>query len=130
MSSVSPPAGHRAVIPDIGKVIGAPGRIVLEHRIGTERALMVEGQRAENLGRYTAIEFIERLTRARAVTGQRVAGTGQAVVGDVRLCMSPSWLDCGLMPVERLNTTDQPGKKMLFLATDARGPFARGCSVR
>src|SRR5271163_925519 len=60
------PAGHRAVISDIGKVIGAPGRIVLEHRIGTERALTAEGQRAENLGRYTGIEFvIERLTRAR-----------------------------------------------------------------
>ena len=40
-------AGHRAVIPDVRKGIAAAGRIVKEHRIGTERALTTEGQRAE-----------------------------------------------------------------------------------
>ena len=40
-------AGHRAVIPDVRKGITAAGRIVLEHRIGTERALTTEGERAE-----------------------------------------------------------------------------------
>src|SRR5215475_9543548 len=49
-------AGHRAVIPDVGKGIGAAGRIVNQHRIGTERTLTTEGQGAEIRGRYTAIE--------------------------------------------------------------------------
>src|SRR5580698_1430489 len=40
-------AGHRAVIPDVGKRVAAAGRIVLKHRIGTQRALTTEGQRAE-----------------------------------------------------------------------------------
>ena len=63
-------AGHRAVIPDVRKGIAAAGRIVKEHRIGTERALTTEGQRAEMRGRYTAIVFvIEGLARARAVDG-------------------------------------------------------------
>src|ERR1700689_5551043 len=61
-------AGHRAVIPDIRKGIGAASRIVKEHRIGAERALMTEGQRAEMRGRYTAIVFvIQGLSRARAI---------------------------------------------------------------
>src|ERR1700676_4209201 len=37
-------AGHRAVIADVGKGIGAAGRIVKEHRIGAESALTAEGQ--------------------------------------------------------------------------------------
>src|SRR5271168_1570393 len=74
-------ASHRAVISDVRKVIAAARRIVNEHRIGAERALTTEGQRAEMLGRYTAVEFvIERLTRARAVNGVRIAGPGKAVV--------------------------------------------------
>ena len=40
-------AGHRAVIPDVGKGIAAAGRIVKQHRIGAERALTTEGQRAD-----------------------------------------------------------------------------------
>src|SRR5271156_5525484 len=40
-------AGHRAVIPNVGKGITAAGRIIKEHRIGAERALATEGQRAE-----------------------------------------------------------------------------------
>ena len=61
-------AGHRAVIPDVRKGIGAAGRIVSEHRIGTESALTTEGQRAEMRGRYAAVEFVvEGLARARAV---------------------------------------------------------------
>ena len=50
-------AGHRAVIPDVRKGIGAAGRIVKEHRIGAESALTTEGQRAEMRGRYTAIDI-------------------------------------------------------------------------
>ena len=74
-------AGHRAVIPDVRKGVGAVGRIVSEHRIGAESALTTEGQRAEMLGRYAAIEFvIEGLARARAVAGDRIAAPGQAVV--------------------------------------------------
>src|SRR5580658_8136062 len=79
-------ASHRAVIPDVRKGIGAAGRIVLEHRIGAERALTTEGQRAETRGRYTAIVFvIERLARARAVDGERIAGPGETVVYDIGL---------------------------------------------
>src|SRR5579863_1467916 len=74
-------AGHRAVIPDIRKGIAAAGRIVNEHRIGTESALTTEGQRAEIRGRYTGIVFvIEGLARARAVDGFRIAAPGKAVV--------------------------------------------------
>src|SRR5271156_7248053 len=74
-------AGNRAVIPDVRKVIAAAGRIVNQHRIGTERALTTEGQRAEMRGRYTAVEFvIEWLARARAVDGVRIAAPGKAVV--------------------------------------------------
>jgi hypothetical protein len=40
-------AGHRAVIADVRKGVGAAGRIVSEHRIGAESALTTEGQRAE-----------------------------------------------------------------------------------
>jgi hypothetical protein len=77
-------AGHRAVIPDVGKGIGAAGRIVKEHRIGAERALTTEGQRAEMRGRYTSIDFvIEGLARARAVDGVRIAPPGKAVVDGV-----------------------------------------------
>src|SRR5580704_13563127 len=62
--------GHRAVIPDVGKRIAAAGWIVEQHRIGTERALTATRQRAEMLGRYTAIDFvIEGLAGARAVDG-------------------------------------------------------------
>src|ERR1700733_1243105 len=46
-------AGHRAVVPDVGKGIAAADRIVKEHRIGAERALTTEGQSAKNHGRYT-----------------------------------------------------------------------------
>ena len=80
-------AGHRAVISDVRKGVGAAGRIVSEHRIGTERALTTEGHRAEWRGRYTAIEFvIEGLARARAVAGDRIAASGEAVVGRVGGC--------------------------------------------
>src|ERR1039457_2577335 len=69
------------------KGIGAAGRIVSEHRIGTERALTTEGQRAEMRGRYTAIEFvIEGLARARAVAGERVATPREAGVDGVGGC--------------------------------------------
>src|ERR1700729_2935458 len=79
-------AGHGAVIADVGKSIGAAGRIVLEHRIGAESALPSEGQRADILGRDTGIVFvIERLARARAVDGLGIAGSGEAVVGDLGL---------------------------------------------
>src|SRR6204780_4930269 len=43
-------AGHRPVIPDVRKGIAATGRIVKEHRIGTESALTTERQRAESRG--------------------------------------------------------------------------------
>ncbi len=77
-------AGHRAVITDVGKGIGAAGRIVKQHRIGAERALAAEGQRAELRGRYTAIVFvIEGLACARAVDGFRIAGPGKPVVVDI-----------------------------------------------
>ncbi len=77
-------AGHRAVIPDVRKRICAAGRIVLEHGVGAERALAAEGQLAEVRGRYTAIVLvIERLARARAVNGERIAGPGKAVVDDL-----------------------------------------------
>src|ERR1700677_782129 len=76
--------GHRAVIPDVRKGIAAAGRIVNEHRIGTERALTTEGHRAEMHGRYTAIDFvIEGLTGARSVDGVRIAAPGKAVVDGV-----------------------------------------------
>jgi hypothetical protein len=104
-------AGHRAVIPDVRKRIAAAGRIVKEHRIGTESALTTEGQRAESRGRYTEIVFvIEGLARARAVDGFRIAGPGKAIVLDRSWSLDAlaSWPDCGLMPVEALNTTDQP----------------------
>src|SRR5580704_15407532 len=79
-------AGHRAVIPDERKGIAARDRIVLQHRIGAERALTPEGQRAEMLGRYTDIDFvIEGLARARAVNGFRIAGPGKAVVHNIGL---------------------------------------------
>src|SRR5208283_6158433 len=79
-------AGHRAVIPDVRKGIAAAGRIVLEHRIGSESALATERQRAKMRGRYTAIDFIiEGLARARAVDGYRIAAPGKAVVDDVGL---------------------------------------------
>src|SRR5271156_1565308 len=72
-------AGHRAVVPDVGKGIGAAGRIVKKHRIGTERPLTTEGQRAELRRRYTAIDFvIEGLARARTVNGVRIAAPGKA----------------------------------------------------
>src|SRR5271163_2840166 len=78
-------AGHRAVVPDEGKGIRAPGGIVNEHRIGAERALTTEGQRAELRGRYTGIVFvIEGLARARAVDGFRIAGPGKPVVRGLR----------------------------------------------
>jgi hypothetical protein len=77
-------ARHRAVIADVREGVGAAGRIVGQHGIGAERSLTTEGQRAERLGRYTAIEFvIEDLTGARAVDGFRIAAPGQAIVGEV-----------------------------------------------
>src|SRR3984957_7887948 len=80
-------AGHRVVISNVRKGVGAAGRIVSEHRIRTERALTTEGQRAERRGRCAAIEFvIEGLARARAVAGFRIAAPGQAVVRGVGGC--------------------------------------------
>src|SRR5580698_1585815 len=77
-------AGHRPVISDVRKGIAAAGRIVKEHRIGTEGALTTEGQGAESRGRYTAIVFVvEGLARARAVDGYRIAAPRKAVVLDV-----------------------------------------------
>src|SRR5271170_5144840 len=79
-------AGQRAVIPDVRKGVAAAGRIVLEHRIGAERTLTAESQRAELRGRYTGIEFVvERLARARAVNCFGVAGPGKPVVHDIGL---------------------------------------------
>ena len=71
-------AGHGAVIADVGKGIAAAGRIVLQHHIGTERALTAEGQRAVFLRRYAAIVFvIEGLARARAVDGFGILARGR-----------------------------------------------------
>src|ERR1700733_6400741 len=79
-------ACHRAVVPDVRKSIAAAGWIVTEHRVGTERALATEGQRAETRGRYTGIDFvIEGLAGAGAVDGVRIAVPGKAVVDDVSL---------------------------------------------
>jgi hypothetical protein len=70
-------ASHRAVIPDVRKGVGAAGRIISEHRIGTKRALTTEGQRAELRGRCAGIEFvIEGLARARTVAGDRISVPG------------------------------------------------------
>src|SRR5579863_2151191 len=75
------PAGQRTIIPDVRKGITPAGRIVNEHRIGTESALTTEGQRAVMRGRYTAIDFvIEGLARARAVDSVRIAFPGKAVI--------------------------------------------------
>src|SRR3984885_11920359 len=77
-------AGHQAVIAYERKGIGAAGRIVSEHRIGTESALPTEGQRAQLRGGYTAIELvIEGLPRARAVADERVAAPGETGVAGV-----------------------------------------------
>src|SRR5579863_3722528 len=74
-------AGHRAVISDVREGIAAAGRIVNQHRVGTESALTAECESAEILGRYTAIVFvIEGLARARAVDGFRIAFPRKAVV--------------------------------------------------
>src|ERR1700686_4885185 len=79
-------ACHRAVISNVRKGIAAAGRIVKEHRIGTERALPTEDQCAEMRRRYTAIDFvIEGLARACAVDGVRIAAPGKTVVDDVGL---------------------------------------------
>src|SRR6202167_2570824 len=51
-------AGHGAVVADVGKGIGAAGRIVKEHGIGAESALTAESQRAEVRGRYSAVVFV------------------------------------------------------------------------
>src|SRR6202789_1660006 len=77
-------AGHRAVIPDVGKSISSARRIVKQHGIGAETPLTTESQRAKMLRRDAGIEFvIERLACTRAVDGFRVAGSGKAVVGGV-----------------------------------------------
>src|SRR5579862_5039993 len=77
-------AGHRAIVPDVRKGIGAAGRVVGEHCIGAQRALTPERERAKTGGRYAAIEFvIERLARARTVAGLRVAAPGETVVDGV-----------------------------------------------
>src|ERR1700691_5344507 len=112
-------AGHRPVITDVGKGISASGRIVLEHRVGAERALTTEGERAEFLGRYTAIIFvIEGLARTRAVDGFRIAGPGEAVVDDVG-----GWRvgkQAGLRIDARGSVEhDGPARRKLFLAPDA-----------
>src|SRR5580692_1065640 len=112
-------AGHRPVITDVRKGISASGRIVLEHRVGAERALTTEGERAEFLGRYTAIVFvIEGLARTRAVDGFRIAGPGQAVVDDVG-----GWR-VGEQAGLRIDASgsvehDGPARRKLFLAPDA-----------
>src|SRR5580692_562383 len=78
-------AGHGAVVPDVRKGIAAAGRIVLQHRIGTERALPAESERTENLRRDPAIVFVvEGLAGARAVDGHRIAASGKTVVVEVR----------------------------------------------
>src|SRR3984885_3895068 len=74
-------AGHRAVIPDVGKGIAAAGGIGREHRIGAEGGRTTEGYLAKKCGRYSAIDFvIEGLAGARAVDGVGIAGPGKAVV--------------------------------------------------
>ena len=123
-------AGHRAVIPDVRKGIAAAGRIVKEHRIGTESALTTEGQRAEMRGRYTAIDFvIEGLARARAVDGVRIAFPGKAVVdglGGRRVGEQAGLRIDASVSVEH----NRPARPKLFLAPDAQHPSAAGCSVR
>src|ERR1035438_3682254 len=109
-------AGHRAVIPDVRKGIGAAGRIVSEHRIGAESAPTTEGQRAEMRGRYTAIVFvIEGLARARAVDGYRIAAPGKAVVGGL------GGRRVGEQAGLRIDASgsvehDEPARQKLFLA--------------
>src|SRR5271166_3963626 len=77
-------ASHGAVVPDVRKGIAAASRIVKQHRVGAERALATEGQRAEMRGRYPGIIFVvEGLARAGAVNGVRIAVPGKAVVDDV-----------------------------------------------
>src|SRR5579862_1467831 len=77
-------AGHGSVISDVREGIGASGGIVLQHGIGTERALPTEGQRAESLGRYASIVFVvEGLAGARAVDCKGVAAAGKSVVDDL-----------------------------------------------
>ena len=67
-----------------GEDVGAAGRVVTEHRIGTERALTTEGQRAEKRRGYAAIVFVvEGLARTRTVDGYRIAGPRKAIVNDV-----------------------------------------------
>src|SRR5580658_970792 len=112
-------AGHRAVIPDVGKGIAAAGGIVKEHRIGTESSLTAEGQGAESSGRYTQIVFvIEGLARARAVDGFRIAAPGKAVVGGHgggRVGeLAGLRIDAG-GSVEH----NRPARRKLFLAPDA-----------
>src|SRR5580693_8708098 len=113
-------AGHRAVIADVRKGIGASGRIVLEHRVGAERALPTEGQRAEFLGRYAAIIFvIEGLARTRAVDGFRIAGPGESVVDDVGAGRVGE--QAGLR-IDASGSIEHngPARRKLFLAPDAQ----------
>src|SRR5579862_4456067 len=112
-------AGHGAVVADIGKGIAAASWIVKKHRIGAERALPAEGQRAEMRGRNTGVDFVvERLAGTCAVDSVGIACAGKAVVDDVRLgCVSEQAglrIDAG----GRIKN-DVPAMKELFLATDA-----------
>ena len=101
-------ASCRAVISDVRKGIGAVGRIIREHRIGPESALTPKGQRAVIRGRYAAKEFIvEGLARARTVARYRIARLGRPLFVVLVAAMLASWPDCGLMPVEALNTAYQ-----------------------
>jgi hypothetical protein len=91
----------------------------LQHRIGTERALTAEGERAEIGGRYAAIVFvIEGLAGARAVDGHRITLPGKAVVdglGGGRVGEQAGMrIDAG-GSVEH----NGPARRKLFLAADA-----------
>src|SRR5580693_6563044 len=113
-------ACHGAVVPDVRKSVAAARRIVKDHRIGTERALTTEGQRAEMRRRYTAIDFvIEGLAGSRAVDGVRIAAPGKAVVDDVSLgCVGEK---AGLR-IDASGSVEhnRPAGQKLFFAPDAQ----------
>src|ERR1700729_1112231 len=74
-------AGHRAVVSDVREGVGPPGWIVLQHRVGTERALAPQGKRAVvRRGNPAEKLVVERLAGSRAVAGFGVAASGEAVV--------------------------------------------------
>ena len=71
-------------------------------------------------GRYAAIDFvIEGLARARTVNGERIAGPGQAVVGD--LGGRRVGQQAGLrIDASRSVEHNRPALRKLFLALDAQ----------